>query len=73
MLKSIFFFIMLVAAIVIVPFTSMAQPPDPCPDPNAPDCPIDSNLALLVVAATGVAAKKAYDHKKKALTVVKYL
>ncbi len=52
----------------MVPFTSMAGLPDPCPDPAYPDCPIDSNLVVLMVAAAAVAAKKAYDYKKKTST-----
>ena len=39
-------------------------PPDPGCDPLDPLCPIDGGLSLLIAAAIGVGAKKAYDSKK---------
>ena len=54
---------LLLACVFLLPIVVVAQPIDPCTDPADP-CPIDSNVVLLVVAAIGVAAKKAYDLKK---------
>ncbi len=68
MLKRVIFFMLVVGAFPFIPFTSMGQPADPCLDPNFPDCPIDNNIAVLVIAAAGIAAKKGYDHKKKMRT-----
>ena len=39
-------------------------PGDPGCDPLDPYCPIDGGLSLLIAAAVGVGAKKAYDAKK---------
>ncbi len=50
---------------LVVPSLLIAQPTDPCPDPGAPDCPIDSGLVLLIAAAVLIALKKAIDYKKK--------
>jgi hypothetical protein len=51
---------------LVVPSLLIAQPPpDPCPDPQLPDCPIDSGLVLLIAAAVLIALKKAFDYKKK--------
>ena len=47
------------------PVFIIAQTPgDPCPDPALPDCPIDSNLIVLVIGAVVIAAKKAYEYNK---------
>ncbi len=64
MKKSIVFgFLAMVMA--ILPGVLQGQPPpDPCPDPSAPDCPIDSGVLLLIVGAVAIAAKKTYDYKK---------
>ena len=47
------------------PMLGLAQPLNPCPDPKLGDCPIDSNLYLLVVAAIFFAARKAYYIKNE--------
>ena len=51
----------------------LAQDPDPtiqpCPDPKLPDCPIDSNLIILVIGAFVIAAKKAFDYNKNTLSI----
>jgi hypothetical protein len=51
---------------------AMAQGPggpgDPGCDPLDPYCPIDGGLSLLIAAAVGVGAKKAYDAKKRETT-----
>ena len=44
-------------------------PPNPCPDPVLGDCPIDSNLVVLVIGAVVIAAKKAYDYNKNIQTI----
>ena len=46
------------------PIFILAQPADPCPDPALADCPIDSNLIVLVIGAVVIAAKKAYEYNK---------
>ena len=55
----------LVVVFLLIPHILLAQPIDPCTDPQDP-CPIDSNLIVLFVAAVLIAAKKAYDFKKNA-------
>ena len=42
---------------------------NPCPDPKLPDCPIDSNLIILVIGAVVIAAKKAVDYNKNTQTI----
>ena len=37
--------------------------PDPCVDPDLP-CPIDGGLSLLIAAAVGIGAKKAYSQRR---------
>ena len=37
---------------------------NPCPDPSLRDCPIDSNIFVLVIGVIVIAAKKAYDYNK---------
>jgi hypothetical protein len=60
----------LVMAMAILPGVLQGQPPpDPCPDPNDPDCPIDSGVILLITGAVVIAAKKTYDYKKANNTV----
>ena len=54
---------LIVIACIINPLKSAAQI-DPCTDPLDP-CPIDGGLSLLIAAGIGLAAKKAYDHKKQ--------
>ncbi len=54
---------LMIALLITFPFLIIAQPSDPCPDPNLPDCPIDSGVVFLVAAAFAVALKKAYDFK----------
>lgn len=44
--------------------TALSQgPPDPCPDPSLNDCPIDSNLFILIIAAVFLAARKVYVNR----------
>ena len=43
-------------------------PGDPGCDPLDPYCPIDGGLSLLIAAAVGIGAKKAYDAKKRDTT-----
>jgi hypothetical protein len=66
MKKSIVFgFLVMVMA--FIPSVLQAQidpPPDPCPDPGDPDCPIDSGVVLLMAGAVAIAAKKTYDYKR---------
>ena len=40
---------------------------NPCPDPKLGDCPIDSNLYLLIVAAIFFAAIKAFYIKNETI------
>ncbi len=47
------------------PMLGVAQPLNPCPDPKLGDCPIDSNVFLLVVAAIFFAAIKAFYFKNE--------
>ena len=54
---------LIVLALFIIPTGVIAQPIDPCTDPDDP-CPIDSNVIVLIAAAVGAAGKKAYDYKK---------
>lgn len=68
MLKRIILFTFIVTVNLIMPAKVLAGPTDPCTAPEDP-CPIDSNLVVLMIAAAGIAAKKAYDHKKKTHTV----
>ena len=42
-----------------------AQIPNPCPDSILGDCPIDSNIYILFVAAIFFAARKAYYIKNE--------
>ena len=51
------------------PIFIFAQPADPCPDPALADCPIDSNLIVLVIGAVVIAAKKAYDYNKNTQSI----
>ncbi|MFT3908116.1 MAG: hypothetical protein QM737_01715 [Ferruginibacter sp.] len=53
------------------PLTSSAQvqPTDPGCDPLDPACPIDGGVSLLIAAAIGIGAKKAYNQKKKNNTI----
>ena len=56
----------------LLSFQATAQGPggpgDPGCDPLDPYCPIDGGLSLLIAAAVGVGAKKAYDSKKRNTT-----
>ena len=54
---------LLMACFFLLPIAVVAQPIDPCTDPDLP-CPIDSNLIVLMFAAVAIAGKKAYDYKK---------
>ncbi len=57
--------IVIIIAFLVIPSILIAQPPpDPCPDPMDPDCPIDSGLVFLMAAVILIALKKAYDFKK---------
>ncbi len=58
----------MIGFLFLMPLGVIAQidPPNPCPDPALPDCPIDSNLYVLFTVAFFFAAKKAYDFKKSA-------
>ena len=47
------------------PMFAGAQIPNPCPDSILNDCPIDSNIYLLFVAAIFLAARKAYYIKNE--------
>ena len=49
---------------ICAPIYVFAQPIDPCPDPKLGDCPIDSDVFVLVIGAFVIAAKKAYDYNK---------
>ena len=52
------------------PIFILAQSPaDPCPDPALADCPIDSNLIVLVIGAVVIAAKKAVDYNKNTQSI----
>lgn len=52
--------------ICLISCQAIAQGPgDPGCDPLDPYCPIDGGLSLLIAAAVGVGAKKAYDAKKR--------
>jgi hypothetical protein len=42
------------------------DPGNPGCDPLDPTCPIDGGLSLLIAAGIGLAAKRAYQEKKKA-------
>jgi len=59
--------IMLTILIQPIKGTAQAGPVDPGCDPLDPTCPIDGGLSLLIAAGIGVAAKKAYHKKKKAV------
>ncbi len=54
-------------ASLVSPLKSNAQggPTDPGCDPLDPACPIDGGVSLLIAAAIGIGAKKAYNQKKK--------
>ena len=56
----------LVMFVFATPYKLLAQPIDPCTDPQDP-CPIDSNLIVLIVGALVVAAKKSYDYKRTSI------
>ena len=54
--------LLLSCALFLIPSAALAQPEDPCTDPDLP-CPIDSNLMVLIAVAVGVAAKKTISYK----------
>ena len=64
-LKKALFSFSLAFILYLVPLGLIAQPIDPCEDPDLPPCeiPIDSNLIVLIAAAVGFAGKKAYEYK----------
>ena len=64
MKKFIGFNIVLIFLLFFSPTVTFSQVIDPCTAPEDP-CPIDSNVYFLIVGAIAVAAKKAYDYKKK--------
>ena len=61
---KIIFSILLCLFFYCAPIYVLAQPPNPCPDPQLGDCPIDSDVFVLVIGAFVIAAKKAYDYNK---------
>lgn len=66
LLKAVIFnLIFLCLVSVQVMAQGPGDPGDPGCDPLDPFCPIDGGLSLLIAAAVGVGAKKAYDAKKR--------
>ncbi len=67
MKKIIAYIVFLLFLFLSNPMLGVAQPLNPCPDPKLGDCPIDSNLYLLVVAAIFFAAIKAFYIKNETI------
>lgn len=63
--KYVLILLMVFFASFALPSKSNAQPIDPGCDPLDPACPIDGGVSLLIAAAIGIGAKKAYNQKKK--------
>lgn len=64
--------VLFILASTSVSFAQDAQlGPDPCDDPDFP-CPIDGGLSLLIAAAVGIGAKKAYSQRRSGADTVKF-
>ena len=66
MYKKIIYFV-IITMLLVTPTILMAQPPDDippdkCPNPNFPDCPIDSGTVFLVAVVIAIASIKAYKY-----------
>ena len=55
--------VIILAACILIPFLSHAQPPSFTPDTN--DAPIDGGLSLLVAAGVGYGTKKLKERRQK--------
>ncbi len=68
--------ILLILIGIVLHLTALCQnaeplfpPPNPCPDPSYPDCPIDDYYPLLLMVVIIIAAIRAWKQHKKATAV----
>lgn len=62
--KYLFLTGLVLLLLIINPLSGFCQG-DPGCDPLDPACPIDGGVSLLIAAGIGLAARKAYKHKKE--------